>query len=123
MDPQIFLLVIIGTIGTISIVGFKWYWQYKLKVDKIIVREQAENAKPENQINELLDHIPQILKDRRDLYEQSLRQSGADAPMTKSLKQQVDILSMVESVPTPVLNMLKPMALGAIKMVSRFIPK
>jgi hypothetical protein len=110
------LAIIIGGLT----VGMKWYLQYREKTQRQIIREEREMQKPENQIDALIQNLPAILKDRQDLYEKAVLESGADSPLAKSLKQQIDIMKLVASVPEPVLNIAKPILLKGIAMISKF---
>lgn len=115
------ILILIAIVGGCSVTGMKWYLQYREKMEKQIIKEQNEAKKPENQIDTLIDNLPAILDDRRKLYMEACRgPEGPDGKMAKSLKQQIDLLTMAESIPAPVLGILKPIAMKALKAVSSF---
>lgn len=117
IDPSI--LIVLGILVGGSVVALKWYLQYRTKMEKQIIRQEAEAQKPENQIDTLIANLPAILEDRKKLYEKAVLEAGADSQLAKSLKQQIDIMQMVASVPEPVLNIAKPILLRGISMISK----
>jgi len=115
------ILALIGILIGGFIIGGKWYWQYRLKSEKMIERQEREAQKPENKIDELLQHLPEILQDRKRLYEEAIMKDGKDSQMAKSLQQQVQMLETVVSIPQPVLEFAKPILMKGIALLQRFV--
>lgn len=115
------ILTLVGIIVGGFVVGMKWYLQYREKMEKQAVKYETEQKKPENQIQSLIENLPAILDDRRKLYLEACKSpDGANGALAKSLKQQIDLLSMVESVPEPILNMAVPVLQKVMGAIGKF---
>lgn len=122
IDPSI--LILLGILIGGGSVSLKWYLQYREKVQKQIIREEKEQSKPENRIQDLLAHLPEIMEDRRRLYMEACKgPEGDQSQLAKSLRQQISMLETVSSIPQPVIELASPILSGVLKAVSRFIPR
>lgn len=118
LDWSIVALVLgLGACG----VGIAWKLiQHREVLEKQYIAQDKKAKDPANQIDQLLDNLPAITEDRQKLYDQAVAANGENDPLAKSLKQQLDLLKMAGSIPEPVLHLLKPIAMRAIKAVSGF---